>query len=160
MSKASQAATLLADSKTNCAQSVLSVFTQELGIDPATALKISLPFGAGMGRTGGVCGAVSGAYIVLGLRPYPELSPTERKEKVYSLVQEFNQRFTSLHDSLNCSVLLGCNLSQPGEFGRCSRAETLSCSLPKVRGRCRDHTRRDGVAALSMSAAGFQLADC
>jgi C_GCAxxG_C_C family probable redox protein len=131
MSKASQAATLLADSKTNCAQSVLSVFTQELGIDPATALKISLPFGAGMGRTGGMCGAVSAAYMVLGLRAYPDLTPAERKEKVYSLVKEFNQKFTALHDSVNCSALLGCNLSQPEGLAAARERKLFITACPK-----------------------------
>ena len=45
----------------NCAQSVLFSFCEELGLDADTALKIACGFGAGMGRKGEVCGAVSGA---------------------------------------------------------------------------------------------------
>jgi len=114
MSRADEAATLVADSKMNCAQAVLSVFCEELGLDKATALRIALGFGAGMGRSGGVCGAVTGAYMVLGLRPYPELkTPVEKKEKVYALVREFNRRFVELHRSIMCTDLIGYDLSTP-----------------------------------------------
>jgi C_GCAxxG_C_C family probable redox protein len=127
MTKAEEAAKLLAASQMNCAQAVLSVFAAELGLDKATALKIALPFGAGMGRTGGVCGAASGAYMVLGLRLYPGVtSPSEHKEKVYSLVGEFNKRFKALHKSINCTDLLGCDLSTPE--GRAKSRDTQASS--------------------------------
>ena len=87
MSRAGETAEIMAGSQMNCAQAVLSAFCGELGLDKTTALKVTLAFGAGMGRTGGTCGSVTGAYMVLGLRPYRELNtPTERKEKVYLLV--------------------------------------------------------------------------
>jgi C_GCAxxG_C_C family probable redox protein len=44
----------------NCAQSVLSSFSNDLGLDENTPLKIACGFGAGMGRKQEVCGAVSG----------------------------------------------------------------------------------------------------
>jgi C_GCAxxG_C_C family probable redox protein len=114
MSRASEAAAVMSASHMNCAQSVLSVFATELGLDKTTALKIALGFGAGAGRTGGVCGAVSGAYMVIGLRQYPDISSAvERKEKVYSLVGEFNNKFKDIHRSIHCSDLLGCDLSTP-----------------------------------------------
>ena len=52
----------------NCAQSVLFSFCEELGLDAETALKLSCGLGAGMGRQGEVCGAVSGGIVVLGLK--------------------------------------------------------------------------------------------
>ena len=114
MTRAAEAAETMASSQINCAQSVLTAFCEELGMEKQAALKIALPFGAGMGRTDGVCGAVTGAYMVLGLRPYEGLTPVERKEKVYALVGEFNRRFKALHQSIRCSELLGYNLGTPG----------------------------------------------
>jgi C_GCAxxG_C_C family probable redox protein len=132
MSKATEAAELMAGSRMNCAQAVLSAFAEELGLDKTTALKIALPFGAGMGRTGGVCGAVTGAYMVLGLRPYPELkTPSERKERVYALVKEFNQKFTTLHNSLNCTDLLGCDLSTAEGLAAARSQELFATTCPK-----------------------------
>ena len=127
--KADAAFTLMAASQMNCAQATLSVFCDELGLDKSTALKTALGFGAGMGRTDGICGAVTGAYMVLGLRAYPELdSPMAKKEKVYALVAEFNQRFKAINKSINCSELLGCNLSQPEGRAR-AREQGLFNSL-------------------------------
>jgi len=67
-----------------------------------------------MGRMGDTCGAVTGAFMVIGLtygriRADDELS----KEKVYQLVQEFAKRFRSRHGSIVCRDLLGYDLSNP-----------------------------------------------
>ena len=110
MTRADEAAEKIASSQMNCAQAVLTAFNEELGLEKSTALKIALPFGAGMGRTDGVCGAVAGAYMVLGLRSYEGLTPVEKKEKVFALVGEFNRRFKALHRSIGCSELLDCSL--------------------------------------------------
>ena len=52
----------------NCSQSVLGVWAEELGLDFNTAMKISQSFGGGMGRLREVCGACSGAFMVLGMK--------------------------------------------------------------------------------------------
>jgi C_GCAxxG_C_C family probable redox protein len=132
MSRAEEAGKLIAASQMNCAQAVLSAFAGEVGLDKVTAMKVALPFGAGMGRTSGACGAVTGAYIVLGLRLYPGVtSPSDYKEKVYSLVQEFNKRFKALHKSVNCTELLGCNLSTPEGRAKARDNRSFSTACPK-----------------------------
>ena len=55
----------------NCAQSVLVCFANELNLDELTALKIASGFGGGMARAE-TCGAVTGAYMVLGLKAQTE----------------------------------------------------------------------------------------
>ncbi len=50
----------------NCAQSVTSAFCDELSIAKDLALKAACGFGAGMGRKGEVCGAVTGGIMVIG----------------------------------------------------------------------------------------------
>jgi C_GCAxxG_C_C family probable redox protein len=133
MSKSSEAAELLTGSNLNCAQVVLSVFSEELGLDKGNALKVALAFGGGMGRTGGMCGAVTGACMVLGLREYPEIqTPAARKEKVYSLVQEFSRRFIALHTSTNCSTLLGYDLSTPEGLAAARANKASSTICPKL----------------------------
>jgi C_GCAxxG_C_C family probable redox protein len=52
----------------NCSQAVLSAFGPEMGLDCETALRVAGMFGAGMGRMGNVCGAVTGAFMVIGLK--------------------------------------------------------------------------------------------
>ena len=51
----------------NCCQSVVCTFADEVGIDESLLYKISEGFGAGMGTTQGICGAISGAAILAGL---------------------------------------------------------------------------------------------
>ncbi|HSW58528.1 MAG TPA: C-GCAxxG-C-C family (seleno)protein, partial [Dehalococcoidales bacterium] len=65
----------------NCAQSVLLAFCEELGLDRATALRLTMGFGGGMGHTGGTCGAVVGAYLIFGLQQElkPEMQPAKDK---------------------------------------------------------------------------------
>lgn len=51
----------------NCAQSVFCAFSDDLGINFETALKLSSSFGGGMGRLREVCGAVSAMFMIAGL---------------------------------------------------------------------------------------------
>jgi C_GCAxxG_C_C family probable redox protein len=101
----------------NCTQSILSVFAADFGLDRDMARRISQGFGAGMGRTDNICGSLSAAIIVIGLR-YGGIRPddTAAKEKTYAMVSEFLQEFKTLHGSVACTDLLGYNLSDPKQF--------------------------------------------
>lgn len=100
-----------------CSSSVFSAFSEELGLDPDLARKIACGFGAGVSRTGNLCGAVSGAILVIGLK-YGKARPGEDANTVRTraLVREFLSRFTAKNGSVNCTVLLGWNLDDPGEY--------------------------------------------
>ncbi|MFH1722007.1 MAG: C-GCAxxG-C-C family protein [Candidatus Altiarchaeota archaeon] len=95
-----------------CSQAILSTFADELGLDRETALKISQSFGGGIANRGDICGAVSGAYMVIGLKyGRTKIEDSKSKEKTYRLVKEFNRRFTHKNGSLLCRDLLGCDIS-------------------------------------------------
>ena len=99
----------------NCAQSVLFSFCEEVGLDAETALKLSCGLGAGMGRQGEVCGAVSGGIVVLGLK-FGRGKNDKRAETdlTYSKIREFMNRFSAKHRSCLCRELLsGCDLRTP-----------------------------------------------
>ena len=51
----------------NCCQAVACSFAEEIGIDESLLYKMGEGFGAGMGTTQGVCGALSGAAMLAGL---------------------------------------------------------------------------------------------
>ena len=93
----------------NCAQSVLSAFSERYGISCEDALRVASPFGAGMGRRGEICGVLSGALMVLGLE-YGGERP-EAKEEVYRLTREFLDQFEKRYGSVHCRDLLGCDIS-------------------------------------------------
>jgi C_GCAxxG_C_C family probable redox protein len=96
----------------SCSQAVASAFASDYGLTDEQALKVASGFGGGMGRTGGTCGVISGAVIVLGL-VYGATSPkdAEAKAKTYALVQEFVAEFSRRHGATDCPELLGCDLS-------------------------------------------------
>ena len=89
-----------------CAQAVLLAFSDVTGLESEIALKISLPFGGGMGRLRLTCGTVSGAVMVLGtVFSKAEINP-ENKKEVYAAVQEFSGRFKAENGSVVCGELL------------------------------------------------------
>lgn len=94
----------------NCSQAVFCAFAEELGIDFETAAKLSSSFGGGMGRLREVCGAVSGMFMVAGLK-YGNTSPTdnETKKEHYARIQELAKRFRDQNGSIVCRELLGLN---------------------------------------------------
>jgi C_GCAxxG_C_C family probable redox protein len=98
----------------NCAQAVLAAFGPELGLDEAACLKVAACFGAGLGRQGLVCGAASGACMVLGLRHGHEMTAgAEGRTQLYGRVQDFSHRFRVRFGHLDCADLVGCDLATP-----------------------------------------------
>jgi len=96
----------------NCAQSVLYAYGPALGLDGETALKVATGLGAGMGRRGEVCGALTGGILVLGLK-YGRGGQQDRSATAdtYDKTLELMARFEKRHGSCFCRVLLdGCDL--------------------------------------------------
>ncbi|MCL1825927.1 MAG: C-GCAxxG-C-C family protein [Betaproteobacteria bacterium] len=95
----------------NCSQAILSTYCEEYGLDKKTALKIACGLGAGMGRLQETCGAVSGAYLLIGLKYGNFLKEdNQAKEKSYALVRKFTALFEERNKTTNCLELLGVDL--------------------------------------------------
>ena len=99
----------------NCSQSVLATFGPEGGLSEDESLRIATAFGAGMGRQQHICGAITGALMVLGLKYGKGLNdPEERKKYTYQLTKEFFDEFKRLNGSENCLELLdGLDMNNP-----------------------------------------------
>lgn len=96
----------------NCTQAVLSAYADEMGLDRDIAFKIACGFGAGMGRMQEVCGAVTGAFMVIGLKHGKAGKDEDHlKEITYGLVKQFSEHFKKTNGSINCKELLGCDLN-------------------------------------------------
>jgi len=97
-----------------CSQAVLTAYAGQFGMDRKTALKVSAAFGGGIGRMGEICGAVTGAFMVIGLK-YGRIvvQDTKSHEKTNRLVREFVDKFKFVNGSIVCRELLGCDLSTP-----------------------------------------------
>jgi C_GCAxxG_C_C family probable redox protein len=92
----------------NCSQSVLGAFCEELGFDFETALKLSSSFGGGMGRMREVCGALTGAFMVAGLKKgYTSPENDKGKAEHYKLIQAIAQKFKEENGSILCYEILG-----------------------------------------------------
>ena len=100
----------------SCSQAVFSAYATEHGLDKDTASKVASGFGAGMGRMAQTCGAVTGAYMVIGLKYGTASGDREAKERIYRFVREFAERFKVKNGSLVCRDLLGCDISTPDGF--------------------------------------------
>lgn len=97
-----------------CSQAVLLAYSVQLGLDRDTALKIADGFGGGIGRMGETCGAVTGAFMVIGLKHGRiAVEDAQAHEKTYGLVNEFVHRFKSRNRSVVCRELLSCDISTP-----------------------------------------------
>ena len=92
----------------NCSQSVFASFCDETGIDFDTALKIASSFGGGMGRLREVCGAVSGMFMVAGMKyGYTDPCDNKAKNEHYKIIQDLAKRFEKENRSIICRELLG-----------------------------------------------------
>lgn len=102
LSKYSERAIELFMEGKNCSQAVFAAFAPDLGLSEETALAISIGLGGGVGRMREVCGAVSGAAMVVGLK-----NPGLDKMEAYQLVREIMDEFKKTNHSIVCKELLG-----------------------------------------------------
>jgi len=116
MTKTEEAVALFKDGY-NCAQAVLAAFAPELGLARELALRIATPFGGGMHRMEGICGALAGAILAIGLEHGTvKAGDREAKENAYRLVRDLTEAFRARHGTLLCKELLGFDLSTPDGF--------------------------------------------
>ncbi len=121
----------------NCSQAVLSAYAGMFGLDDATALRLAVGLGGGMGRMGNACGAVTGAMLVLGLRFGAASPDRQAKEAAYARVRQFAEQFAARHGSLCCRDLLGCDLSRPEDLQRATDENLFGAVCPNfVRSAC------------------------
>lgn len=99
------------NNKFHCSQSVLAAYAEELGLTEEQALKIAYCFNSGM-RRGEVCGACSGALMVLGMKyGQSEKDDLDSRAKANEKTIEFLERFKKENGSYICNDLLGCDLT-------------------------------------------------
>ena len=124
-SKVNEAVTCFTDGF-NCSQSILSTYCEEFSLDKKTALKIACGFGAGMGRFQETCGAVTGAYLLIGLKHGKFLKEDDpAKEKTYTLIREFARLFEERNRTLNCREILGIDLISGDRQIAAERVKTI-----------------------------------
>jgi C_GCAxxG_C_C family probable redox protein len=117
----------------SCSQAILSAFAEGTTLDRDTALKVAAGFGGGMGRMAQTCGAVTGAYLVIGLKHgATRAGDRAARDRTYELVREFTRRFKACHGSVVCKDLLGCDISTPDGFKRAQDGGLISTICTKL----------------------------
>lgn len=123
------------ESGLNCSQSVFAPYAGELGLDRKIALKIASCFGGGVGQMGQVCGAVSGALMLIGLK-YGNTDPHDQnaRKKKHECTRTFVEEFTARHHSLICRKLLHCDISTAEGLGYAKEHQLFAtCCPPFIR---------------------------
>lgn len=97
----------------HCSQSILAAFSEECGITEEAAFRLGSCFGSGM-REGNVCGACTGALMVLGLI-YGETHAGDQEGRLRTnrLNDLMMDRFSEANGSCLCKDLLGCDIRTP-----------------------------------------------
>lgn len=118
--------------KYHCSQAVLAAFAEECGITEEQALKLGGCFGGGM-RKGEVCGACTGALMVLGLL-YGQCSDDdlESREHTNKVCDEMMKRFAEKTGSYMCRDILGCDISTPEGVGYAREKDLFTELCPKI----------------------------
>lgn len=97
--------------KFHCSQAVFAAFSEELNLNKEQALKIGACFGSGMSK-GEVCGACTGALMVLGLKyGHCTVGDTESKLKTDEITDKFLDEFKKENGSYLYKELLNCDIS-------------------------------------------------
>lgn len=139
MSEKQKRAIELFDAGFNCAQAVIGVFSDELNIDISTALRMAGGFGHGL-RSGEICGAFSGAAMLVGLRDGAD-DPGDQTAK-----NSCNAQTLELMRTLKARL------------GVCQCRDILVNEALKARGSvtCPDCTRRPCAAAIEAAVQALE----
>jgi len=115
----------------SCSQAVVAVFAGAYGLNREMALKIATGFGGGMARLGMTCGAVSGAFIIIGLaHGRTTLEGVEARDKTDELENLFAARFLARHPGLTCPQLLGYDIGKPEEHEKAKSQDLFRLRCP------------------------------
>jgi len=116
----------------SCSQSLLLAFAPRFGLDPLVAARLASPFGGGIARQGRVCGAITGALMVIGLHAgNATAEDRDAKEAAYETIRTLMARFSEVHGTTECRDLTGCDLSTPEGYAAATEAGVFTRRCPE-----------------------------
>ncbi len=123
---------ILFNSGWNCSQIVSSYFANKYGVSQEQIAKIACGFGGGM-RQGEVCGAVTGAIMVISMKyGNTAAEDSESKYSCYDKVVEFEQEFRKRNGTLICKELLEYDISTKEGMQTASEKNLFSTICPEM----------------------------
>lgn len=120
------------EQKYHCSQAVLAAFADDLGITEKQALKLGSCFGGGMCK-GEVCGAVTGALMVIGLK-YGQctIEDLESRKTTNNKTIEMMERFKLENGSYICNELLGYDITSEKDLELIMEKQLFTSFCPKM----------------------------
>ena len=115
----------------SCSQAVLATYCERFGLDKKQAYKIGSGFAGGM-HLDQACGAVTGAFMVIGLK-YGRTTADDVKAKMNTAQKEveFAKKFKERHGSIGCTELIGCNISSMEGYQEAKKKDLFKQVCPK-----------------------------
>jgi C_GCAxxG_C_C family probable redox protein len=115
----------------SCSMAVLGAYCEQFGLDKKLAYKVSSGFGGGM-HLDQTCGAVTGAFMVLGLKfGRTRADDLEAKTKMVKLTNEFAKKFIARHKNITCTALIGHDISTKEGFEAAKKQDAFKHLCPK-----------------------------
>lgn len=115
-----------------CSQAVLATYGERFGLAREHALKLASGFAGGM-RLGETCGAVTGAFMVLGLKyAKGNCDKLDGRTDVYAASLDFVARFGQRNNVVVCKDLLGCDISTPEGLQKATKEGLFRTLCPKL----------------------------
>ncbi|MBS7615485.1 C_GCAxxG_C_C family protein [Candidatus Bathyarchaeota archaeon] len=143
VTKTASKAMRLFDSGYNCAEAVLIALSEKLAQKNAVIPRIATGFGGGVGRSGSVCGALSGAVMAIGLlRGCDKAEEKEKRYAVYDEVLQMVKEFEKEFGSSQCKTLTQCDLRTEKGRKKFYGQEVRKKVCPKFVGWCADYVAK------------------
>ena len=114
----------------NCSQSVLLAMCQHWGVESDLVPKIATGFGGGMGRSGSVCGAVTGGVMALGVRYGGNEPSNDKRLLTYEYTRKFLEQFEKVNGGILCRDLIGYILADPEEHEKAMKEGVFQKKCP------------------------------
>jgi C_GCAxxG_C_C family probable redox protein len=94
----------------NCAQAIMTVFGESLGLSPDAAKVLGRPWGGGMAQQGMTCGYLTGAILVLA-QAFGDQDEEQSGKQLGQAVRSLFSRFEERRGATLCKELLGADMS-------------------------------------------------
>jgi C_GCAxxG_C_C family probable redox protein len=115
----------------NCAQSIIKAYANEVGMNQEDAVKMASALGGGVGRNGHICGAVSGAALIIGMKlGTTDPANFQAKEKAYNKTNQLLEKFSAENKSVLCKELIPYDMKNPVELKKAREAGVFAKQCP------------------------------
>lgn len=114
----------------NCVESVIKACNESMNLHlPDAAIRMASGMGGGIGRSGCVCGALSGACMVIGALA-GRVDPAEKPlPEVYQYTSEFHDRFKAHFGTTCCRALNRLSFGTPEYRKQCIKITATAADM-------------------------------